>query len=72
MQFGHRLRAGATSFQFDARRLRLFALLVFFLGTAIADSSCSGDRSRIVGAVVIKHLAVAAEDVVDVRELREL
>jgi len=60
-QFGHRLRAGATSFQLDARRLRVFALLVFFLGTAIADSSCSGDRSRIVGAVVIKHLAVAAE-----------
>jgi uncharacterized protein (DUF952 family) len=45
----------------EARRERLFALLVFFLGTAIAGSSCSGDRSRIVAAVHIWHLAVAAE-----------
>jgi hypothetical protein len=48
-QFGHRLRAGDASFQFAARRLRVFILLVFFLGTAIADSSTLGDRSRIVG-----------------------
>lgn len=51
-QLGHRLRAGATSFQLEARRLRLFALLVFFLGTATAGSySCATvrwDRSRIV------------------------
>ena len=33
---GHTLRGGAASFQFDARRLRLFALEVFFLGTAIS------------------------------------
>jgi hypothetical protein len=47
-QFGHRLRDGATSFQFEARRLRVFILLVFFLGTAIAGSSCSVDRATIV------------------------
>jgi hypothetical protein len=49
-QFGHRLRLGAMSFQFDARRLRLLALLVFFLGTAIAGSSCSVDRARLVAS----------------------
>ena len=32
---GHTDRAGAFSTQFDARRLRLFDLEVFFLGTAI-------------------------------------
>ncbi len=32
---GHTERAGAFSTQLDARRLRLFALEVFFLGTAI-------------------------------------
>jgi hypothetical protein len=37
-QFGQRLRAGADNVQFDARRLRLLALLVFFFGTAIAGS----------------------------------
>jgi hypothetical protein len=51
-QFGQRLRDGATSFQLEARRLRLFALLVFFLGTAIAGSySCfRWDRARIVAS----------------------
>ena len=33
---GQTLRAGAWRRQADARRLLLFALLVFFLGTAIA------------------------------------
>jgi hypothetical protein len=47
-QFGQRLRDGALSFQFAARRLRVFILLVFFLGTAIAGSSCSVDRATIV------------------------
>jgi hypothetical protein len=32
---GQTLRAGASSFQALARRLRLFALEVFFLGTAM-------------------------------------
>src|SRR5437588_9735352 len=32
---GHTLRGGADSRQFEARRLRLLALEVFFLGTAI-------------------------------------
>jgi hypothetical protein len=36
-QRGQTLRAGASSFQALARRLRLFALEVFFLGTAIGD-----------------------------------
>ena len=34
-QRGHRLRAGASSFQAEARRLRLFDLDIFFLGTAM-------------------------------------
>src|SRR4051794_26395266 len=34
-QRGRVLRAGASSFQADARRARLLALLVFFLGTAM-------------------------------------
>jgi hypothetical protein len=37
-QRGQTLRGGADSRQAEARRLRLFALLVFFLGTAIVDS----------------------------------
>jgi hypothetical protein len=41
-QLGQRLRAGTSSVQFDARRLRLFALLVFFFGTAIAGSCAKG------------------------------
>jgi hypothetical protein len=36
---GHRLRAGASRRHADARRLRLFALDVFFFGTAIVVSS---------------------------------
>jgi hypothetical protein len=35
---GQTLRAGAFSVQALARRLRLFAFEVFFLGTAIANS----------------------------------
>jgi hypothetical protein len=42
---GHTLRAGAFKFQAEARRLRLFALEVFFLGTAIV-SVLSVDRAR--------------------------
>jgi hypothetical protein len=34
---GHTLRAGTLIVQAEARRLRLFALEVFFLGTAIAS-----------------------------------
>jgi hypothetical protein len=34
---GHTLRGGALSVQFDARRLRLLAFDVFFLGTAIVS-----------------------------------
>lgn len=34
-QCGHTLRAGTESLQADARRLRLFDLLVFFFGTAM-------------------------------------
>jgi hypothetical protein len=33
------LRAGANNFQLLARRLRLFAFEVFFLGTAIVERS---------------------------------
>jgi hypothetical protein len=36
---GHTERAGVLSTQFDARRLRLFALEVFFFGTAIGMRS---------------------------------
>src|SRR5690606_24202591 len=39
LQRGQTLRDGASSFQAEARRLRLLALDVFFLGTAI--SVCS-------------------------------
>src|SRR5690606_15781227 len=39
LQRGHRLREGALSVQLDARRLRLLALEVFFLGTAIVGLS---------------------------------
>ena len=54
---GHRLRAGASSFQADARRLRVLALLVFFLGTAMCLALCfrllaelaEGGPSRIHG-----------------------
>jgi hypothetical protein len=38
---GHVLRAGAASVQADARRLRLFAFEVFFLGTAIEGDPSS-------------------------------
>jgi hypothetical protein len=34
-QWGHTERAGVEARQFEARRLRLLALLVFRLGTAI-------------------------------------
>jgi hypothetical protein len=37
-QRGQRLREGAFRFQADARRLRLLAFEVFFLGTAITGS----------------------------------
>jgi hypothetical protein len=37
LQRGHTLREGDSSFQALARRLRLFAFEVFFLGTAIAN-----------------------------------
>jgi len=37
---GQTLRGGAESVHADARRLRLLALLVFFLGTAMAGFSC--------------------------------
>ena len=51
-QRGHTLRAGVSSFQALARRLRLFALEVFFLGTAIGDphlenGSCRGEGIEI-------------------------
>ena len=36
VHWGQTLRGGALSFQFEARRLRLFALDVFFLGTAMS------------------------------------
>src|SRR5690606_20762653 len=39
LQRGHRLREGTLSVQLDARRLRLLALEVFFLGTAIVGLS---------------------------------
>ena len=38
---GQVLRGGADSFQADARRLRLFAFEVFFLGTAISVRALS-------------------------------
>ncbi len=39
VHWGHTERAGAFSTQLDARRLRLFALEVFFFGTAIGMAS---------------------------------
>src|SRR3712207_4712520 len=42
LQRGHTLRGGASSRHADARRLRLLALEVFFLGTAIGRCSSSG------------------------------
>ena len=39
VHWGHTERAGAFSTQLDARRLRLFDLEVFFLGTAIGEAS---------------------------------
>src|SRR5258706_1305318 len=61
---GQMLRAGAFSVQLLARRLRLFAFDVFFLGTAIGGRSPSGS---LVGAqrvergppVVFRWFAVA-------------
>ncbi len=37
--WGHKLRAGSERVQAEARRLRLLALEVFFLGTAMMVSS---------------------------------
>lgn len=37
VHWGHTERAGTFSTQLDARRLRLFALEVFFFGTAISS-----------------------------------
>lgn len=39
VHWGHTERAGAFNTQLDARRLRLFALEVFFFGTAIGVTS---------------------------------
>ncbi|MEY2478087.1 MAG: hypothetical protein QOG87_3402, partial [Actinomycetota bacterium] len=36
--WGQTLRGGASSFQLEARRLRVFAFDVFFLGTAMSAS----------------------------------
>jgi hypothetical protein len=44
---GHRLRAGALSFQALARRLRVFDFDVFFFGTAIVRFPRWDARSRI-------------------------
>ena len=50
-QRGQRLRAGASSLQAEARRLRLFDFEVFFFGTAIAEryeasGECVGHSAR--------------------------
>src|SRR3954469_25630949 len=50
-QRGQMLREGAASFQFAAWRLRLFILLVFFFGTAIAGLLFSGP-SEVSGSVL--------------------
>ncbi len=42
-QLGHTLRAGASSRQADARRLRVFDFDVFFLGTAMRSCARSGN-----------------------------
>jgi hypothetical protein len=44
--WGHSLRAGRLNTQFEARRLRLLALEVFFLGTAIDAHLGSGKSQR--------------------------
>src|SRR5438270_518440 len=58
-QFGQRLRAGAASFQLEARRLRDFILLVFFLGTAIAGylntRGPSEDSASVVETQVVER-----------------
>jgi hypothetical protein len=41
---GHTLRAGTSSFQALARRLRLFDFDIFFLGTAILVSGRLSQR----------------------------
>jgi hypothetical protein len=54
-QRGHRLRAGALSFQALARRLRVFDFDVFFFGTAIVHFPRWDDWSmidRFVGGVL--------------------
>src|SRR5436190_2822308 len=51
-QRGQMLRAGAASFQFAARRLRPFILLVFFFGTAIAGAPTSVGPSEVSGSLV--------------------
>ncbi len=45
LQRGHRFSEGALSFQAELRRLRLLALEVFFLGTAMMFSArcCLGN-----------------------------
>ena len=48
-QRGQRLRAGAFSFQALARRLRVFDLEFFFLGTAIVRFLVLGDGRRATG-----------------------
>ena len=48
---GQTLRAGAERVQLLARRLRVFALEVFFLGTAMSAPAFSvGERARTNGA----------------------
>jgi hypothetical protein len=47
---GQTLRDGALSVQLDALRLRLFALEVFFLGTAIVDLFARLVRELVVAA----------------------
>src|SRR5207247_6552348 len=76
-QLGHVERAGAASFQFEARRCRVFARGVFRFGTAIsgAPTCCScgscecsevelGERgpTRIAGVLVVGTVVGANED----------
>src|SRR5205823_10344602 len=62
--WGQMLRAGTDSFQLEARRLRLLAFEVFFLGTAIVVSFAlfgpQGVECRPAGVSCADHVSAVA------------
>src|SRR5207249_10033688 len=72
---GHSLRAGASTRQAEARRLRLFDFEVFFLGTAMSGLSLvalevGAQRVERVPPRVVVGARTAARALVEVRPAR--